>query len=70
MEGSRSFIDIKDNLLGGLSASVIALPLALAFGIVAFAPLGPSFSSQGALACLYGVVITGFFASLFEIVSH
>ncbi len=59
------FSNLKGDLFGGLSSSIIALPLALAFGIVAFTPLGPDFASQGALACLYGAILTSFFASLF-----
>ena len=61
----QMFSNIKGDIFGGLSSSIIALPLALAFGIVAFAPLGPDFASQGALACLYGAILTSFFASLF-----
>lgn len=59
------FSNLKGDLFGGLSSAIIALPVALAFGIVAFAPLGPEFASQGALACLYGAIFTSFFASLF-----
>jgi SulP family sulfate permease len=59
------FSNLKGDLFGGLSSAVIAVPVALAFGIVAFAPLGPEFASQGALACLYGAILTSFFASLF-----
>jgi SulP family sulfate permease len=59
------FKNLKGDLFGGLTASIIALPLALAFGIVAFSPLGPEFASKGALACLYGAIFTSFFASLF-----
>ncbi|HDQ00392.1 MAG TPA: cyclic nucleotide-binding domain-containing protein [bacterium] len=59
------FSNLRGDIFGGLSSSIIALPLALAFGIVAFAPLGPEFASQGALACLYGAILTSFFASLF-----
>jgi SulP family sulfate permease len=59
------FSNLKGDLFGGLSSAIIALPVALAFGIVAFAPLGPEFASQGALACLYGAILTSFFASLF-----
>ena len=59
------FSNLKGDLFGGLSSAIIALPVALAFGIVAFAPLGPEFASQGAIACLYGAILTSFFASLF-----
>ena len=59
------FKHLKGDLFGGISSAIIALPLALAFGIVAFGPLGPEYYSRGALACLIGVVMTGFFSSLF-----
>ncbi len=45
--------------------SVIALPLAIAFGVAAFSPLGPAFIPIGAVAGLTGAIFTGFFASLF-----
>ena len=61
----QMFSNLKGDIFGGLSSSIIALPLALAFGVVAFTPLGPDFASQGALACLYGAILTSFFASLF-----
>ncbi len=46
----------KDDFFGGITAAVIALPLALAFGVA---------SGAGAVAGLYGAIILGFFASLF-----
>ncbi len=46
----------RGDLFGGLTAAVVALPLALAFGVA---------SGAGAIAGLYGAVISGFFASLF-----
>lgn len=61
----KIFWNWKGDLFGGMSSSIIALPLALAFGIVAFAPLGPTYASMGALTCLYGAIFTSFFASLF-----
>ena len=48
----------RGDLLGGLTAAVVALPLALAFGNAA---LGPG----GAIYGLYGAIITGFLAALF-----
>ncbi|EQB35386.1 sulfate permease [Sulfurimonas hongkongensis] len=47
---------IKENIFGGISVAVIALPLALAFGVS---------SGLGASAGIYGAIILGFFASLF-----
>ena len=49
-------MNIKQNLLGGLTAAIIALPLGLAFGVA---------SGLGATAGIYGAIILGFFASLF-----
>ena len=46
---------LKGDLYGGFTAAVIALPLALAFGVI---------SGLGASAGLYGAIILGFFASL------
>jgi len=46
---------IKGNIFGGLTAAVIALPLALAFGVA---------SGLGATAGLYGAIILGFFAAM------
>lgn len=50
------FKHFKGDLLGGLTAGVVALPLALAFGVQ---------SGMGAVAGLYGAIFIGFFASLF-----
>ena len=49
--------NIRGDLLGGLTAAVVALPLALAFGNAA---LGPG----GAIYGLYGAIVTGFLAAL------
>ena len=57
--------DLRGDLVGGITTSVIALPLAIAFGIVALAPLGPEYAAEGALAGLYGVIVGGVLASLF-----
>jgi SulP family sulfate permease len=50
------FKHLKGDLFGGLTAGVVALPLALAFGVQ---------SGMGAIAGLYGAIFIGFFASLF-----
>lgn len=46
---------IKQDFFGGLTAAIVALPLALAFGVQ---------SGLGAVAGLYGAIALGFFASL------
>ncbi|MGB7250511.1 MAG: SulP family inorganic anion transporter, partial [Phormidesmis sp.] len=51
-----SFRHWQGDLFGGLTAAVIALPMALAFGIA---------SGAGPTAGLYGAIIVGFFAALF-----
>ena len=58
-EGLAQFFSrqsLRGDLLGGLTAAVVSLPLALAFGAV---------SGAGARAGLYGAVLVGFWAALF-----
>ena len=50
------FSNIKGDAFGGITAGIVALPLALAFGVSS--GLGPS-------AGLYGAIILSFFAALF-----
>jgi len=56
---------LTGDIYGGITAAIVALPLALAFGVAAFSVLGPEYTSRGALAGLLGAIYTGFFASLF-----
>ncbi|MDP1521221.1 SulP family inorganic anion transporter [Porticoccus litoralis] len=51
-----SFRHIGTDFTGGLTAAVVALPLALAFGMA---------SGAGPVAGVYGAVLVGFFAALF-----
>ena len=53
----------RGELVGGVTTSVIALPLAIAFGVVAFSPLGPEHVAEGALAGLYAVIVAGVLTS-------
>ncbi|WP_084191101.1 SulP family inorganic anion transporter [Methylomarinum vadi] len=48
--------NLSGDLFGGLTAGVVALPLALAFGVQ---------SGLGAIAGLYGAIMLGFIAALF-----
>lgn len=48
--------NIRGDIMGGVTAGVVALPLALAFGEA---------SGAGPIAGLYGAIIVGFFAALF-----
>ncbi len=58
--GGRSpffdFSNMKGDLFGGLTAGIVALPLALAFGEA---------SGAGPIAGLWGAIFVGFFAALF-----
>ena len=51
-----NFRHVRGDMFGGVTAAVIALPMALAFGVA---------SGAGAASGLYGAVIVGFFAALF-----
>lgn len=51
-----NLLSYKGDLFGGLTAAVVALPLALAFGVS---------SGIGPIAGLYGAVFVGFFAAWF-----
>lgn len=51
---------LKDDLIGGVTAAIVALPLALGFGILAY-----NGDPRGAVAGLYGAIFTGILASLF-----
>ncbi len=53
---NKLFSNIKGDAFGGLTAGIVALPLALAFGVSS--GLGPS-------AGLYGAIFISFFAALF-----
>ncbi|MEO1133499.1 MAG: SulP family inorganic anion transporter [Cyanobacteria bacterium J06639_1] len=46
----------RGDLFGGITAAIVGLPLALAFGVQ---------SGAGAIAGLYGAIVVGFFAALF-----
>ncbi|PZD71406.1 Bicarbonate transporter BicA [Acaryochloris thomasi RCC1774] len=50
------FRNLRGDIFGGATAAVIALPMALAFGVA---------SGAGAASGLWGAVIVGFFAALF-----
>ena len=49
------FRNLRGDIYGGLTAAVVALPLALAFGVA---------SGAGPIAGLYGAIFVGFFAAL------
>lgn len=50
------FDNLRGDIFGGVTAAIVSLPLALAFGVA---------SGAGPIAGLYGAVCVGFFAALF-----
>lgn len=57
--------NIAGDVLGGLSAAIITTPMAIGYGIMAFAPLGSEFVQQAVMAGLFSAIFAGFFAPLF-----
>ncbi|MCQ2280385.1 MAG: SulP family inorganic anion transporter, partial [Bacteroidales bacterium] len=61
--------NLRGDIFGGITAGIVALPLALAFGIQAFGVISVeevgNIGAIGALAGLTGAMMIGFFAALF-----
>jgi len=55
------FSNFKGDTLGGITAGIVALPLALAFGVS---------SGMGPSAGLYGAIFLSFLAALLEVRPH
>ncbi len=56
VEVSYSFHDFREDAFGGITAAVVGLPTALAFGVA---------SGLGAVAGMYGAIALGLFAAVF-----
>ena len=54
----------KREFSGALSAAIITLPMAVAYGVTAFDSLGPAFRPQAALIGLNAAIFGGFLAAL------
>jgi SulP family sulfate permease len=54
---------LTGDIFGGVAAMLVALPSAIAFGLIIYAPLGPAFSSQAAIGGIIGTVIMGLAAA-------
>lgn len=50
---------LRGDILGGITAAVVSLPVALAFGLAVFGP------EDGPAAGMYGAISVGFFAAVF-----
>ncbi len=52
----------KGNLVGGLLAALVTVPLSMGYGALAFAPFGPEYAAKGVLAGLYAAAFLGLLA--------
>jgi SulP family sulfate permease len=63
------YSSIRNNLAGdvwgGLAAMLVALPSAIAFGVIIYSPLGGALAAQGALAGILGATALGLVAPAF-----
>jgi SulP family sulfate permease len=52
------------NVVGGLLAALVTVPLSMGYGALAFAPFGPDYATRGVLAGLYAAAFLGLLAVL------
>ena len=53
---------LSGDLWGGFASMLVALPSAIAFGVIIYAAIGPSYAGLGALAGILGAVTLGLIA--------
>lgn len=56
---------VSGEVFGGLAAMLVAMPSAIAFGLVVYAPLGGNAAGVGALAGIIGAIVLGLVAPIF-----
>ncbi|MCX5813896.1 MAG: SLC26A/SulP transporter family protein [Proteobacteria bacterium] len=56
---------LTGDILGGLTAMLVALPSAIAFGIIIYSPLGSQYAGKAVVAGMIGAVALGLIAPLF-----
>ncbi len=57
--------NLSGDLFGGLGGVLVALPSAIGFGLIIYAPLGDRVASQGAIAGIIGTIVLSILASVF-----
>ena len=57
--------DLAGDFWGGLAAMLVALPSAIAFGVIIFSPLGRAYAASGAVAGILGTIALGLVAPAF-----
>ena len=53
----------SSEILGGIAASLVALPSAIAFGLIIYSSLGAGIASKGVIAGIIGIVVLGLIAA-------
>ena len=62
----KSFFKIfLGDFFGGLGGVLVALPAAIAFGLIIYAPLGEGLASRGAIAGIVGTIVLSILAAVF-----
>lgn len=56
---------LTGDIWGGLTAMLVALPSAIAFGVTIFSTFGPEYAAQGAIAGIIGTTALGLIAATF-----
>ncbi|MFH1003963.1 MAG: SLC26A/SulP transporter family protein [Bacteroidota bacterium] len=56
--------NLVGDIFGGTTAMLVALPAAIAFGLIIYAPLGPTFSGRAAIGGIIGTIVLGLLAPL------
>src|ERR1700687_658581 len=54
----------RQDIAAGAIASIVSLPVCVASGVLALAPLGPSYAATGAAAGLCGAIVAGIVSAL------
>lgn len=55
---------VGGEISGGLAAAIVALPSCIAYGLIAFGPLGAAFTDEGIQAGLFGLIFAGLVAAI------
>ncbi len=61
----NSSANLLGDVFGGTAAMLVALPSAIAFGLLIYAPLGSEFSGRAAIGGIMGTIVIGLLASVF-----
>ncbi|NQU59808.1 MAG: SLC26A/SulP transporter family protein [Rhodospirillales bacterium] len=57
--------DFKGDFIGAIASTLMSLPISMSVGVIAFAPLGKDYATQGVIAGIYGAIMLGFCSALF-----